>query len=308
METQFAAVLGAVVIAGFVAAIVLWTGVIRSYFGSEIAFSESILPVEPRQVPFWRVFDFLFAFGLSLVLTILIQGIFISQGWIERFEPDESIPLQTLVASLVGQSLSGLLVVGVTLAWLRLIRPDAVKQLGFDWKASDMQLGFRASAMLIPPTLLISSAVSYLVPYHHPVMESLEKSPSIGIFAILFVGTAIIAPLVEEFLFRVLMQGSLQQLADSIANNDDTVIDREETPSPHWTPRSYWPIVVTSVIFALMHFGQGAAPIPLFVLSLGLGFLYRQTGRITPSLVVHCVLNGFSLSAEFARLWVEKAS
>ena len=59
----------------------------------------------------------------------------------------------------------------------------------------------------------------------------------------------------------------------------------------------------TSLIFALMHGNQGAAAIPLFFFSVGLGFLYRQTGRITPSLVVHVVLNGFTMSAEILRLW-----
>lgn len=55
------------------------------------------------------------------------------------------------------------------------------------------------------------------------------------------------------------------------------------------------PIVLTSLIFGFLHFGQGAAPIPLFVLSLGLGFLYQRTRSLVPCFIVHFLLNGYSM-------------
>ncbi len=67
-------------------------------------------------------------------------------------------------------------------------------------------------------------------------------------------------------------------------------------------PKTAWPVYVTSALFALMHFGQGAAPIPLFFLSLGLGFLYQRTGRLFPAIVVHMLLNGATLCMEFCRV------
>ncbi len=69
-----------------------------------------------------------------------------------------------------------------------------------------------------------------------------------------------------------------------------------------WTPTAIWPIVVASILFAVMHWGQGLAPIPLFFLSMGLGYLYRQTGSLVPSIVVHFVLNGFTMSATLLEL------
>jgi membrane protease YdiL (CAAX protease family) len=51
------------------------------------------------------------------------------------------------------------------------------------------------------------------------------------------------------------------------------------------------PILVTSLMFAASHLGQGAAPVPLFFLSVGLGYLYRQTGSIIPCIAVHFLLN-----------------
>ena len=51
-----------------------------------------------------------------------------------------------------------------------------------------------------------------------------------------------------------------------------------------------------------MHLGQGAAPIPLFILAVGLGLLYQRTGRIVPCIIVHMLLNAMTLWIEFCRL------
>ena len=62
--------------------------------------------------------------------------------------------------------------------------------------------------------------------------------------------------------------------------------------------------MITSVLFAGMHFGQGGAPIALFFLSIGLGYLYRQTGSMMPPLIVHVILNSTTMLVEFTRLLV----
>ena len=77
--------------------------------------------------------------------------------------------------------------------------------------------------------------------------------------------------------------------ADNVVPNSGTRTD--------WTPTAVWPMIVASLLFALAHWGQGLAPIPLFFLSMGLGYLYRQTGSLIPPITVHFVLNGFTMSA-----------
>ncbi len=57
----------------------------------------------------------------------------------------------------------------------------------------------------------------------------------------------------------------------------------------------YWPIFVSSLCFALVHYGQGLAPIPLFILALGLGYLFRQTGSLVACITVHFLLNFYSM-------------
>jgi membrane protease YdiL (CAAX protease family) len=55
------------------------------------------------------------------------------------------------------------------------------------------------------------------------------------------------------------------------------------------------PILVSSLLFALVHWGQGAAPIALFAFALMLGFLYRQTHRLWPSITCHALLNAVTM-------------
>jgi hypothetical protein len=54
------------------------------------------------------------------------------------------------------------------------------------------------------------------------------------------------------------------------------------------------PIVVSSGLFSPAHLGNGPDPIPIFFLALGLGYLYRQTHRLWPGIVVRALLNAFS--------------
>ena len=62
------------------------------------------------------------------------------------------------------------------------------------------------------------------------------------------------------------------------------------------TPQA-WPIFVSAAIFALLHWGHGPDPVPLFLLAVGLGYLYHRTHRILPCIVVHFLVNSLSMTA-----------
>ena len=53
-------------------------------------------------------------------------------------------------------------------------------------------------------------------------------------------------------------------------------------------------IVITSLIFAGLHAAQWPAPIPIFFLAVGLGFIYQRTGSLLATICMHAVFNGFS--------------
>ncbi|TWU21064.1 CAAX amino terminal protease self- immunity [Novipirellula galeiformis] len=282
----------------------LWGKTIHRVLRSNRSWSDAVLPAESRDRPFWAVSDAMLMFGLSLVISLLAMKLFIALGQIPPAVQGEAASSDALLAGLSAQSVGGLIAFAGTLGFLRIIRPDAAQRLGLVWKRSDVVIGLRASLMLIPPTLLIAQLASQMVEYQHPVLDVMKQSPTPVFFIVLFMGTALVAPWVEEFLFRVLLQGSLQSFADR-PDEDELALDPDdENAADIWRPRSLWPLFLTSLIFALMHGNQGAAAIPLFFFSVGLGFLYRQTGRITPSLVVHIVLNSFTMSVEMLRLWL----
>ena len=53
--------------------------------------------------------------------------------------------------------------------------------------------------------------------------------------------------------------------------------------------------MISSAVFALIHVGQGAAPIPLFLFAIGLGFVFRYTGSLIPCIALHFMLNAFTM-------------
>lgn len=176
---------------------------------------------------------------------------------------------------------------------MNLIDRRAYRKISFTTTWADVRLGLIASLMILPPVLLISAAVNYFVPYHHPTIDALSNLTSFSAIMLLFVCTAVVTPVCEEMLFRVLLQGAMQGLADRHVSQVQSDSDASEAVT--YRPRAFWPLIAASFIFAILHSGQGAAPIPLFFLSLGLGFLYRQTGRIAAPVIVHMVLNSLTL-------------
>lgn len=71
--------------------------------------------------------------------------------------------------------------------------------------------------------------------------------------------------------------------------------------------RFWLPVVASSILFAAAHIGQGPAPIPLFFLSLGIGYVFRKTGSILPCVVIHMTLNGLSMGMLMLQIWYPDA-
>lgn len=115
----------------------------------------------------------------------------------------------------------------------------------------------------------------------HQTLRTLAETTSPGLIVLLLMSTAIITPIFEEALFRGAIQGfCVAALTDPA---------RPQTRWPRWGG-----IVIASLIFAGMH-----APwsIPaIFVLGLGLGYLYERTGRLWPAIVMHALFNGIALT------------
>ena len=60
--------------------------------------------------------------------------------------------------------------------------------------------------------------------------------------------------------------------------------------------------VIVSLVFATLHGKVWPTPMPIFFLSLGLGFLYQRTGGIVASTALHMTFNGMSTLVMFVTL------
>ncbi len=185
--------------------------------------------------------------------------------------------------------------------------------LGFDTRQlrRDYGIGVVAFFAIAPPVYLLQALLSYYFPEQHPYIEKLRSSPEFGSYFVIAISVLLIAPFVEEFLFRVLLQGWLErQFAAPFGVEPNGAAERGETNTATdsiavsasglsaFSFQRAAPILISAAIFASLHIGHGPAPIPLFFFAIGLGYLYQCTHRIWPSLVVHFLLN----AATFALL------
>jgi membrane protease YdiL (CAAX protease family) len=136
-----------------------------------------------------------------------------------------------------------------------------------------------------------------------------------GTSTLAFLGAVILAPAAEELLFRGVLLGALASIRMPNSNPHPTTTEpaaseiesaetKESSPEPDpivdTTDRGgssvgFWCANITiSVIFAMMHGPIWPSPIPLFLLSLALGVLYRRTGGIAAPIGLHMVFNGVS--------------
>lgn len=213
---------------------------------------------------------------------------------------------------------NGLLLL-IGLGWLAIRNRATLADVGFSMRHVfyDVALGIGAFLLIVPPVLLLQALMSWIFsPSSHPMLQSLRQSHSPELVFWSVMAAVVAAPVVEEFFFRVVLQGWFERLSASQSSSPvvvDAPVAAADVASPPAaaeasvsettatevvepsSPRpGFAPIVLSSVLFALAHVGNGPDPIALFFLALGLGYLYRQTHRIWPGIVLHFLLNGFS--------------
>ena len=343
-----------------------------------------LVTYEPRRAVPWGARDV----ALVAVVAILLQGasawIFYPQGQeadtstateVEEspatqagtdVEVDESAEQQPSAdkqfAMIVSGSCGTLLALVVGCLWLR-AQGATASDLGFGLAhtAGDFKLGVAGFVVASIPVFVMQFALSQLIPYKHPVGDIFQAQPSLAMIVATAILAVVIAPLTEEFFFRVVLQGWLESLyaqrlarysieADAPMSSDPvqtafgenaitqlpsdrdaavagesdgpqgSVIERDELAIPalgdegnadtegprdqiyvahtgtiaHDAKPSLMPVLLSSFVFALVHLEFGPSAIPLFFFALILGYLYRQTHRLLPSVVTHASLNALS--------------
>ena len=117
-------------------------------------------------------------------------------------------------------------------------------------------------------THYVLAALGIQIDPGHPLLRTVRQTPLPWQVLICFM-TIVLAPLSEEIVFRGLLQSMLRQ----------------------YTRRPWVAILVTSVLFAAMHYQVWSTIPSLMLLSVMLGYNYERTGRLLPSIVAHAAFN-----------------
>jgi membrane protease YdiL (CAAX protease family) len=284
------------------------------------------------------------------VAGIILLPLLIGEPEKKVENPPPIRPEQYQVAVLMDSGLK-IFFVTVATAYLALRAKATLRDLGFAWRefGQNVLVGLVAFVMIAPPVYAIQAAIVVYGnwKYEHPVIDMLQNTPDLGLFVVLAFSACIVAPISEEWFFRVVLQGWLQRafawLQSWLRNGRAlaTAVDHPypAQPADHqglpWPstadqlnpyatplvlsipeptlatppaveeareqrfPRSllvHWvPIMFSSVLFGLAHWGHGPAPITLTILALALGYVYQRTHSIVPVVVMHSLFNGFTM-------------
>ena len=209
-------------------------------------------------------------------------------------------------------------------------------------------VGVLGGFAFLPFLFLINFAVTLIseVEYDHPLFEAMESEGSGSNYLLAVFAAVIVAPFAEEFFFRVLLQGWLQSIpfvhpieailgkvgwsdenpqnptqeavefagtttaSTSVARNpyepglvapiQAEILDDNKPP--------IWPSIVAGTLFGLAHWGYGLSFIPLIVMGIFLGLLYRATQSIWPCIIVHFMLNATAMGALGIAIYVKSVT
>src|SRR5690606_15954151 len=114
----------------------------------------------------------------------------------------------------------------------------------------------------------------------HETLRSLADSPIGPDWWFAIAAVVIGAPIAEEFIYR----GCLQSAIDRAFRG--------------WSRRPSWaPVILTSLIFTAAHvsIAEPRALVSLFALSVAIGAVYRRTGNLAASIMVHSLFNATNI-------------
>ncbi len=355
------AFIGLLILAVLTASMIMWSRFVIAYVKG-VPFFPSL---QPRQIQRWALTDIFMALA-SLYLVSALAASFATRIGVDRNDLIEGSASSIPKVAIATFQLSAVVLMTFLIAARYRV---SLGNIGWSTKhiIHDVRLGLLAFIMALPPIyiLMIASTVLFKKPYNHPVVDAIKNDPSSLPMAIWL--AVVIAPLLEEFGFRVLLQGFLESLSrgplslslifggrrqtedqrlvatasQDLDSNSKTVLTSVDSqadfkaksfPSSPANPYEavatstndsasdyaiqpdvdlqlnadqqtitdgrqlpWWPVIVSGVLFGLAHFDYGASWLPLAALGMVLGYLYRITNRIWPSLVVHCCLNGMTM-------------
>ncbi|MEE2908173.1 MAG: CPBP family intramembrane glutamic endopeptidase [Planctomycetota bacterium] len=236
--------------------------------------------------------------GLILFAIALLSGLMGSAIALALLGPSASeineldirSMLFLMLGNYVGEVVIILLVPGLVLGLIK-ARKDPVdsEQVPVTWWQALLS-GIGGLVISWPVVISVGALVGMLITVmtgvtlpdiSHGTLNQLNQAAATpdGWFISIIILIVVVTPIIEEVLYRGLLQESIRR--HPLLSNE----------SP------WFAIIITSILFALMH---GAivdlrGVFALFVLSLGFGWVYLKTGRLLACIVMHAGFNALNL-------------
>jgi len=129
----------------------------------------------------------------------------------------------------------------------------------------------------------------------HQQLKLITEHPQLLSRILIAVVAVIIAPLLEEMLFRGLFQTTIRSYIEAfrplIASSNKPEKERTTDRNGPWLA-----IVISSVLFTMTHDNTGHWP-ALFVLGVCLGYSYEKSGSLFRPIFIHSFFNAISIIA-----------
>lgn len=138
----------------------------------------------------------------------------------------------------------------------------------------------------------------------HEELELITAYPQLSLRVLIFVVAVVIAPLIEELLFRGLFQTMIRTFLEArILNGKKTLSDVSVSmPSREFEigNRAWLAISITSALFAVAHANPAHWP-ALFVIGLCMGYAYEKSGSLLRPVFIHAFFNATIIIATLCR-------
>ncbi len=233
------------------------------------------LPPLAADAPGWGIGMALIVISTVFITIGLVNGLFEFLLPIQSRDVAVSLPMQGGVELICAT--------GVLSLFLMVQGKSPWSWSAFGWHASRKQIGLGlATLFLTYPFVILLSWLSSSF-FHdtsaNPMITSLEHTTNPWLVMSLLVMASVVAPLVEETLFRGILFRALEARL------------------------SFWSAAfVSGVIFAIGH-GELVVIFPITLLGVAFAFLARKTGNLWPSAVAHGVFNAIASLAILLSAW-----
>ncbi|MCS7253313.1 MAG: CPBP family glutamic-type intramembrane protease [Armatimonadota bacterium] len=206
----------------------------------------------------------------------------ITRSLLPRVRGTHSVETSLIAAMVISVAITSL-----SILWLVLsLRANSVKLSAVGLKGDaivkDLWHGLLAYVSMLP-WIWLASAFSMLLSKWlsgvlsepiHPVAQALMLTSSTALMVTAFIIGTLIAPIVEELIFRGALYNALKGRIGL-----------------------FWGAILSSLLFALLHPQSIVGAFPLFVIGVGLSLLYEARRSIVGCVFAHALINFVSLLA-----------